>query len=496
MSEQRRGPDYVPARMIERKRARARRYSWLLVPIVGVGLAYVVVSSIQNQQESEAQFRSLRRSLRGPGEFHSVEYRVNGEQETVLREDWVGTDRRRIEYFDGQFIIYHFSLDGKSEDMVHEPGAGVVRRHHGAVLLQNAIERLANEMSDRNMRASRGPGGRLVLETSLRKHVVEVDEESGRPTAWQTSYFTDEGEKPLSRTVISYGGVDRTKLDYDAIVKRTKPVDVRDLQDANRIPKSSVATIGGNPKPFLLASLDVNQSGDIFYIYRSPYERPFIEVTADGGVYSRMDVTTATPDVYGYSGEQLAIRVQDAPVRWPLTVKVTVRADARYVEGMTTGQVLGTYTRTFERPTCFMAPVQWFGEPAADGPLYDYLRTRHYRLALIYQNMMRAPDGRMVDTISGGLSTMEDTPNLRKDPADLRVALEHARETLRVRTEYDAGRISVWRIYILIAEIHMALDQRDLASRAISFARRLSRETRGNGFPSGEVERAAKLMGL
>lgn len=496
MSEQRRGPEYVPARTLEKRRERARRYWWLLVPVVGVGLAYLTVSSIQAQQASEEQYRAMRRSLRGIGEFHSIEYRANGEQETVLREDWVGTGRRRIEYFDGQFVIYHFSLDGKGEDLIHEPGSGVVRRHKGATLAGTVLERLTNDMSDRNVRFYGGPNRTLVIETARRRHVIEVDESSQRPTAWKTYFFTDEGERPLTRTVMQYGTADPSKLDYDPVVKRTKAVDVGDLTNRSRGFVEGIATIGQGARRFQLGSLDVNQAGDIFYTYLSPHERPFIEVTADGVPYSRMDIFTGSPDGDGYPGEQLAIRLQDVPVRWPLTIKITVRSDARYDETATTGQVLGSYSHTFERPTCFMAPSQWFGENLADGPLYDYLRTRHYRLALIYQNMMRAPDGHMVDTISGGLSTLEESPDLRKDPADLKVALEHAREMLRVRTEFDAGRISMGRIYILIAELHMSMKQPDLARRAISFARRQSRDGRGDGFSSGEIERAAKQMGL
>lgn len=480
---------------MEKKRERVRRGSWLLVPILGIGLAYLAVTNVQGQKESEDRFRAMRRSLRGIGEFHSVEYRINGDQETVLREDWVGTGRRRVEYFDGQFVIYHFSLDGKSEDLIYEPSARVVRRHYGANVVGTVIERLTNEMLDRSVKVYGGPENRLVLETVRRKHVIEIDEETRRPKSWETFYFTDEGEQPLSRTEITYGEIDRSKLEYDPQVKRTKPVDIRDAEDRYLDKTEPVANIGKGQKQFGLMHLDVNHLGDVFYVYRSPYERPFVEVTANGETYSKVDVFIGNPDQNGYPGEQMAIRLQDSPTRWPLTVKFTVRADARYDEGATTGEILGTYTQTFEGPTCFMPPAHWFNELVSDGPLYDYLRTRHYRLALTYQNLMRAPDGAMVDTISGGLATLE-SPDLKKDPKDLQVALEHAREMLRVRTEFDAGRISMGRVYILIAELYVAMDQRNLANRAISFARRLAREGRGDGYSSGEIERAAKQLGL
>jgi hypothetical protein len=232
-------------------------------------------------------------------------------------------------------------------------------------------------------------------------------------------------------------------------------------------------------------------------VFRSPYERPFVKVEVGSVPYTTMDMFTGNKQAKGYLGEQLAIRLSDPQLVWPLTVKITVHGlDPRYEKGSATGHILGTYTRTFDRPTCFMAPAQWFGPYVADGPLYDYLRTRHYRLALVFQNMMRRPDGSMVDTLSGSSASFEDTDQLKKNPDDLQSAVFHARTVLRARAEYDAGRLSMARIYVLLAELYTALNQREQARESIQFVQGMLRDGRVDSFTASEVERAAKELGL
>lgn len=498
MSEQRRGPEYVHAHVVQKKKERVRRnVSWLMIPVIGIAAAVFFSVVILPTQRSGDQFTQLRRALRGVGDFHTIEFRPLGEKETILREDWVGRTRRRIEYFGGQFVIYHFSQDGQSEDLIHEPAAGVVRRHRGAVVAGTALERLLNDMSDRDLRSYPGEEDRLVIETRRRKHLIRLDEKTGRPLDWRTYFFTDRGEELLSRTEVQYGDVDAAKLEYDDEVKKAKKVDYQDLPNRYEQSDAPVATLGKGANPFLLSSLDINQFGDVFYVFRSPYERPFVKIEVGNVPYTTMDMFTGNKQAKGYLGEQLAIRLSDPQLVWPLTVKITVHGlDPRYETGSVTGHVLGTYTRTFDRPTCFMAPAQWFGPYVADGPLYDYLRTRHYRLALVFQNMMRRPDGSMVDTMSGSASSFEDTDQLKKNPDDLQSAVFHARTVLRARAEYDAGRLSMARIYVLLAELYTALNQREQARESIQFVQGMLRDGRVDSFTASEVERAAKELGL
>lgn len=497
MSEQRRGPEYVPAHIILKKREKIRRnFSWLLIPVVGIGLAYFVTSVVLPQQRSGDQYSRLRRSLRGVGEFHSIEFRPTGDRETVLREDWVTRGRRRLEYYGGQFVILHFSQDGTSEDLIYEPAARSVRRHQGAVLAGTAPERLMNDMSDREVKSYGGPDGELVIETRRRKHLVVTDPKNGRPLTWKTYYFTDQGEELLSRTEMDYGDFDRSKLEVDPEIKAAKKINFDDLPNRYSSDAPPIASLGNKESPFHIQTLDINAMGDVFYIYRSPFERPFIEVTANGLPYSPMDMFTGNRDENGYLGEQLAIRLTDPQLTWPLTVKITVRSDPRFESGSASGKVLGTFSRTFDHPTCFMAPAQWFGTYVADGPLYDYQRTRHFRLAQVFQNMMRGPDGHMVDTMAGGAAALEQTKDIKKNPVDLQSAVFHARTVLRVRAEYDAGRLSMARVYVLLAELHLALGERDLARQAIAFAQGMVREGRADAFTASEIERAAKELGL
>jgi len=498
MSEQRRGPEYVPAHVVQKKKERVRRnLSWLVVPVVGIAAAVFFSAVVLPTQRSGDQFTKLRRALRGVGEFHSTEVRPYGEKETVFREDWIGRSRRRIEYFGGQFVIYHFSQDGKSEDMIHEPGPGIVRKHRGAVVAGTALERLLNDMSDRDLKSYPGPDDRLVIETRRRKHLVKLDDRTGRPLEWQTYYFTDRGEELLSRTQLEYGDFDQSKLDYDESMKSAKRVDYNDLPNRYEQGDAPIATLGSGANVFSLSSLDINQFGDVFYVFRSPYERPFIKVEVGGIKYTTMDMFTGNRQTKGYLGEQLAIRLSDPQLTWPLTVKITVHGlDPRFETGSVSGHILGTYTRTFDRPTCFMAPAQWFGPYVADGPLFDYLRTKHYRLALVFQNMMRKDDGTMVDTLSGAASSFDETDKLKKDPADLESAIFHARTVLRTRAEYDAGRLSMARIYILLAELYMAQKDRDKARECVSFLQGMLRDGRVDAFSASEVERAAKELGL
>ena len=497
MSEQRRGPEYVPAHIVQKKREKIRRnFSWLLIPVVGIGLAYFVTSVILPQQRSGDQYSRLRRSLRGVGEFHSIEFRPTGERETILREEWVVNARRRLEYFGGQFVILHYSQDGKSEDLIYEPAAKLVRRHRGAVLAGTAPERLLNDLTDRDVKTYAGPDGTLMVETRRRKHEIVTDPASGRPISWKTFYFTDQGDELLSRTEVDYGDFDRAKMDIEPEILTAKKVDFDELPNRYSSDTAPIATIGGGAEQFHLQTLDINALGDVFYVYRSPYERPFVEVNVGQIQYSGMDMFTGNRDERGYVGERLAIRLSDPQLTWPLTVKITVRSDPRFESGVATGKVLGSFTRTFDHPTCFMAPAQWFGTYVADGPLYDYQRTRHFRLAQVFQNMMRRPDGNMVDTMAGGAAALEQTKDLKKNPADLQSAVFHGRQVLRVRAEYDAGRLSMARVYVLLAEVHLALDERELARKAIAFAQGMVREGRADAFTASEIDRAAKELGL
>lgn len=501
MSIERRGPEYVHAHVIEQRRGRAKRWlSWLLIPVFGIGLAVGVTSIYLPQQRSEGQYTKLRRALRNITAYHATEFRPVRDRELILREDWVAKGRRRLEYFGGQFVMYHFSPTGTGPDLIHEPTANVVRHHKGAVMVAGAPERLLSVLNDRDSKVYPGPNGNLVVETTHRKHVIRVDEHSGRPIAWATYFFTDRGERLLTRTELEYGEPDPSKLEYDPEVRRLSPVKFGELPSRARPSEQPVVVIGSNTRAMELTTLDINQFGDINYMYRSPYERPFVEVTdlQSGAMYSTMDIfSTREATRHGFPGEQLALRLNQEQIQWPITVKLTVRTvDPAFRDDSAGGMLIGTYTRTFERPTCFLAPAQWFGTYLEDGPLFDYLRTRHYRMAQVYQNMMRKPDGTMVDALSGSSASMEQADDLKKDPADLRRAIEEARTVLRVRAEFDAGRLPMARVYVMLAELHNALGETDQARDAVRFARGMVREGRGDAYVTDEVERAAKELGL
>lgn len=499
MTEVRRGPEYVPGRRVEARRTRVKRGLVLaLVPLGGLGLALLFTNVLLPQRRIEEQSDRLKHALLRLEDYHSIEYRVTGDSETILREEWKSGQRRRVEYFGGQIVFYHFSADGRSRDLIYEQSTRVVRRHRGASMGDSAPARLLTDMNEPDVQMESGPDGVLVLYSDVRRHLIRMDARSGKPTGWTTLFPSDLGEQMLTRTEIDYDGIDRSKLEVEPEVLAL----VRDSPGRppgrNRRPAEPIAAIGKVDDEFDLDWIDINQHGDLFYGFRSRTERPFIQVVdGRGNLYSPLDIISGDRTTGRIAGEQLSLRLDDTQLSWPVTVTLSVKdSDPRFLTGPTRNRKIGSSTFTFERPTCVLAPPQWFSSNVSDRPLYDYLRTRHYRLALVFQNMLRTPEGRRVDALGGGAASLEQSVGLKKDPDDLRRALAEARTFLRVRNEFDSGRMSVGRVYVMIAELHQALGEHDAAKRAIQFAQGMVREGRVDLNTVGDIERTAKELGL
>lgn len=493
MAEDRRGPEYVHAHVVQRKHQNVKRnLTFAVFPLIGIGLAVLFTSVILPGRRSEDQYTRLVRAIRGTNVAHTIEYRPNRANDVILREDWLMGPRRRLEYFGGQFVAYHFSQDGRGTDYIYERGPKVLRKHAGSTLITPAIERLMTDLRWREVISTRSlPDGTLDVLTRRKRLLITMDPASGRPTRWITLVSTDRGEEVLLRTEAEYT-VDPEKLKYDDEIWGGNTVDMARLPDPFDRQSTAVATLGSDVE---LLTFDINQYGDIFYAYRSIVDRPYIEVTdSQGHSFSPVDIYQTSRAGARYVGEQLALRMEQAPAAWPVTVTLRSKAlDPRLSSRQ--GEVK-EFTLRFDRPTCFMAPSHWFKIYVSDSPLYDYERTRHYRRTLVLQNAMRTPEGKLVDTLSGGASALEPTDTLRKDPADLQRAVTEARQTLRVRTEFDGGRLATARVYLLLIELYMALESREEARKVVEFTRGMVRDGRADSFVAAEIERAAKEQGL
>lgn len=496
MSQERRGPEYVHAHVVKQRRSRVRRnFSLAVFPLLGVGLAIVFASVILPHRRSEDQYGRLLEALRRGSTSHTIEFRPTRDREIILREDWILGTRRRLEYFGGQFVAYHFSQDGKSEDYIYEQAPNVLRKHTGATLVAPALERLLTDIREREVVSTKSHAdGTLEIETRRKKLRITMDPNSGRPTQWYTFLPTDRGDETLLRTEVHYD-VDPGKLKYDEAIWAATPVDMHQVPDPHQRQTTARARVGNDPSDLELVTVDVNQTGDVFYVYRAAVERPFIEVRdSQGNRYSPTDVYLSSRAGDRFIGEQVALRLDQAHMQWPVSVTFRVhQVDAKGLPKQSTGKEL---TLTFDRPTCFMAPTHWFQVYLGDAPLYDYQRTRHFRLAQVFQSAVRTPSGQFIDALGGGVSTLEQPEEQRRDPADLQRAISEARQLLRVRSEYEAGRISHSRIYVLLADLYAAAGQKDEARRVVQFVQGMLRDGRADTFVAAEIERAAKELGL
>lgn len=499
MWEERRGPEYVPARRIQARKSRVRRaFGWLMIPLAGVGFAVAVSSVVLPMRRTEDQFERLTNALRALGEFHTIEYKPLRDREIILREEWAGRERRRVEYFGGQIVLYHFSTDGRSRDYIYEPLPGVVRRHRGASMGASAPARLLADLNDREARVQAGENGALTVSSRGRRHLIQMDERTGRPVSWTTYFPSDIGEQLLSRTEIAYDSFDRAKLELEPEVQAIYRASPGRPPGRGRRLAEPVVQIGKGGEEFDLDWIHINQYGDLFYGFQSATERPFIHVVdGSSNLYSPVDIILGDRTTGRFAGEQLALRLDNTHIKWPLTITITVQnSDPRFLSGPDRSRKIGSYSLTFDQPTCFLAPPQWFSANVSDSPLYDYLRTRHYRLAVVFQHMLRTPDGRMVDTLAGGAASLEESSELKKNPDDLRRAIAEARTFIRTRNEFESGRMSAGRAYVMIAELHHSLGEREEAKRAIEFAQGMVREGRVDIATASDIERVTKELGL
>lgn len=493
MAEDRRGPEYVHAHVVQRKHEKIKRnLTYAVFPLIGIGLAVLLTSVILPERRSEDQYTRLMRALRGNNVVHTIEYRPTGDKEIILREDWISGPRRRLEYFGGQFVIYHFSQDTGAEDYIFEPGPNILRKHAGATLIIPAVERLMGDLRSReNVSLTSLPDGTLEVVTRRKRLLITMDPGSGKPTHWVTFTDTDRGEEIILRTEAEYE-VDSAKLKYDDEIWKANKVEMSRLREPFRPQTPTLANLGPDLE---LVTLDVNSVGDVFYAYRSKIDRPYIEVTDNAGnTYSPMDIYQSSQVAGRHVGEQIALRVTEGHIAWPLTV--TLRARELDPRLSSKAGPPKEFSLRFDRPSCFMAPSHWFPIYLSDAPLYDYQRTRHYRLTLVLQNAMRTPEGKFVDTLAGGASSLEQSDNLRKDPADLERALREARQTLRVRSEFDGGRLASARVYMLMIELYLAIGRREDARKTLDFARGMVRDGRVDSSIASELERMAKEQGL
>lgn len=493
MAEERRGPEYVHAHVVQRKQERAKRnFAFALLPMAGIGLAILFTSVILPGRRSEDQYTRLVRAIRGSSATHTVEYRPTNDREILLREDWINGPRRRLEYFGGQFIVYHFSQDTGAEDYIHEIGPNILRKHNGANLITPAVERLLADLRGREVVSTNTlPDGNLEVTTRRKRLIITMDPNSGRPTHWLTLVPTDRGYELLTRTEAEYS-VDPSKLDYDRNISSATKVDMTTHPDPFRLQTPAIANLDTGID---VVTVDVNSLGDVFYTYRSPVDRPYIEVTDNKGhTYSPMDIyqTSRVGDLY--VGEQLALRMNQVHAEWPITITLRSRdLDPRRGSKGAPGKA---YQLKFDRPSCFMTPTHWFQIYLSDAPLYSYQRTRHYRKALVLQNAMATPEGKFVDTLSGGAASLEQSDNLRKEPEYLQQAIREARQSLQVRAEFDGGRLSSARMYLVLMELYSTLGNLEDARKVADFARGMVREGRADSTVAVEIERAAKELGL
>ncbi len=466
--EERRGPEYIRASAWQAKRKRThQRTWWMLGPAAGIAAGIIFVQFYLPQRAAANTVTRLIRRLPHVFKYHAIEYRMRADGSTsVLREEFSQGQERRVELFGSVVLL-------SQEGLVFERATQTLRSFNGASLANTAPMRLASDLyAPTGTKISVGSNHAIIVQTPTRKVLLKMDEQGTRPTEWITYYKTERGFEPLSRTLIEYGD-QRPALFTTVGLGSGKPVAYDEQPDPFAKDAKPIQTFRAGENEYSVLRADVNSRGDLIVLGSTNLDRPFVEIHDDQGHHF------APNEMYGSSigeggpvySQQLGIRLEDTPLKWPVTYTFSVRSyDPRYKVGGSANVSLGTYKVTFAKPTCYLSPTTWFGTYAADKPYFDFERTRHYRLALMYQNAMRTNQNVLVDTLNGGAADTGDA-NLHKNPRDTETAIDEMREVIRSRAEFDSGTLTVAALYISLAELYQAADRKPEALASLQIAK-------------------------
>lgn len=484
--EERRGPEYIPARLVAEKRQHTRRrLRWLSPPLLGIGLAAAFYSYWAPRQTLQTQVERMIDAIRTNQEFHAVEYRGQPrDREYALREDFVSGARRKFVLFNGEVAMF---IPTSGPVTVFERGPFTVRHHIGSLLSNPAPLRLLSECIDQAASFSMGSEGLLVLNIRNRRTLITLDR-LGRPERWTTYFRTDRGEEVLSRVNVEWGKVEEAQLNPDLTVESAEEVPLTPDSAPYQMDAKTIGTAG----PCDFVTLATTSNGDLVLIHRSKVESLFFEVTDDRGTSYEPAAFYATRITARkeYTAETLCLRPATSKVSWPLNLTINVRNfDPRFqVDGMQ-NKVLGSYKASFSKPTYAFAPPYWFPQHATDRPYFDYLRNRAYRRALAVLDRVR----------SEKRSGKKDLAALEKVQADALYggAISDLREVIRLRAEYEGGgTMPMARLYVNLAELQAAAGLTGDAMRAIEYALELTRTGRSDPAVAAEAEQVAKDLGL
>lgn len=485
--EERRGPEYIPARLLLEKRTRSKkRVRWLIPPLLGVGLAFAAYGYWSPRQSLQGKIEKLMANLRTHQDYHAVEYRGQSrDREYALREDFVKGARRKYVLFNGEVTMY-IPISGTTT--VFEKGPFSVRHHSGSLVSAAAPQRLLADLIDQNSQIDAGQDGGLSLTLRNRRTEIKLSP-SGLPTAWTIYHRTEKGEEILSRFAVEWDNIQDSQLEPDLTIESAEEIKLTPDGAMYREEAPAVAKAG----PIEFVVLAPTSQGDLIAIHRSASQSLFLEVQDEhGGTYEPAAFfgPSRNSDRSKFMGESLCIRSSSAKPSWPLnlTIKVWNFDPKMKIEGVD-AKLLATYPATFSKPVYSYAPSYWFAAHASDRPYFDFLRNRHYRRALATLTRVRAEKR----------SGKRDLAALEKAQSDalFASAIGDLREVVRLRAEFEGGgTLPMARLYASLAELQSAAGLTGEAAKAIDYAQELARTGRSDANLVAEIEQVAKDLGL
>lgn len=483
MSE-RKGPEYVRPEVWQAKEeARQRRVRWMAGPMVaGAGLAIGLAIWLP-MRTSGQRLKQLLTSAGSQREYHAIERRA-GEAAGVLREEYVFNDLRRYILMDGEIELI---TDTHGGARAYERSPKLMRQHRGAVTSLTTVQRLIRDCESKEAKVSNGPDGVVEVETENRRYEIQTNKD-GLPIAWKTDYLTDMGFEPLWETTVTYGPSDPTNFAPGILTSKDVSMDTAFNPHAGR--PAPDLTLGD----VQLSRMSVNKLGDLCFIVNSPYERPFFEITdANGDYVAPISLASNSYETNGmYRGEFTCIRLSTDPPKWPVTFTIRARNyDPRYKVDGFPNREMGHAVYKSEKPSASLAPLQWFDTAMGDRTYFDFLRTRSYRLSMIFQNAMRTADGKLIDAMNGGAAHVSED-QLKRAPADITRAINELRTVIRLRAEFDSGTLPMAALYTQLASLCLLDGRRDQARSAIAFAERQLRVGRTDASLQADIERISK----
>lgn len=468
--EERRGPEYVSAaEWSARRHRKRRRLTWIVSPMLGTALAIAFVQVWMPQRTAASRIARLSEVLSKPPPHRIHEYRITPEREELLRMDMIAGPMRKTELYDGEIVLLS---TGDGPATAYERAANRLRDHQGTVLVKAATARLLSDCTDLQAKVvSRSPTS-ISVQLRDKRHEILLGK-SGYPRAWTTYYETDRGMEPLSKTLVEWSGVD-WRVDPEAFAAQEATQSayrVTPDEMANPYDENAVAVAEAGEVTILRA--EVSRLGDLVIAYRSSFERPYFEVSdGTGAVYGAVplyDDQTRTADGTEFINESLAVRLGDAP-KWPLRFSITIRNyDPRIGAAGTESRVVGTWATKFAAPSAWGWPQYWFIGPMTDRPYYSFERNRAYYRSLMYQNALRRPNGELVLTINGSTEGVPNPAGLHRQAGDAVAAIRDLRDVLRMRAEYDGGRLSVAQMYLTLAQLEIKAGRKDDARRTLAY---------------------------